>query len=140
MTDEVKFVVRDTFSFMDARYKEDWWEYGGFKPDFSTPLPTSLPVSTPTPIIIPSKSQLPPPTSIPTQVILPPTAKPQVPTQTQIQITLKPVFITATPIPTPTITPTPKPLVDIKNTITNAKSAWSKLFAAFINFSRVILP
>jgi len=25
---EVKFVIRDTMSFMDSRYKEDWWEYG----------------------------------------------------------------------------------------------------------------
>lgn len=28
MTNEVKFVIRDTFSFMDARYTEDWWTYG----------------------------------------------------------------------------------------------------------------
>jgi hypothetical protein len=27
LTNEVKFVVRDTMSFMDTRYKEDWWFY-----------------------------------------------------------------------------------------------------------------
>lgn len=27
-TNEVKMTLRDTMSFMDPRYKEDWWEYG----------------------------------------------------------------------------------------------------------------
>lgn len=29
-TSDVKVVVRDTMSFMDTRYKEDWWFYGQF--------------------------------------------------------------------------------------------------------------
>lgn len=140
MTNEVKFVIRDTLSFMDSRYIEDWWEYGGFKPDFSSPIPTSLPISTPTTIVIPTNPTLPSISSIPTQVVIPPTAKPRLPTQTQIQVTLGPFFPTPTIIPTPTATPTPKPLVDIKNTLDNAKSAWTKLLDAFIRFTKVILP
>jgi hypothetical protein len=27
-TNEVKIIVRDTMSFMDTRYKEDWWQWG----------------------------------------------------------------------------------------------------------------
>lgn len=143
MTNEVKFVIRDTFSFMDERYKEDWWEYGGFKPDFKGPIPTSLPVTNPTSTLIPTNMPIIPSiTSIPTQIAPPPpTTKPNIlPTQTPIQVTVKPIFITPTNIPSPTLTPTPKPLVDVKNTIETAKSAWDKLFEAFIKFTKVILP
>ncbi len=146
MTNEVKFVIRDTFSFMDSRYIEDWWEYGGFKPDFpptipaGTIVPTQIPTVLPNPtaIVIPTNSQIPSNTPFPNQII--PTQKPVLPTQNQIQVTVKPYFITTTPRPKDDITPTPKPFVDVKRTIENAKSLWTKLFVAFVQFTKVILP
>ncbi len=144
MTNEVKFIIRDTFSFMDTRYKEDWWEYGGFKPDFKEPVPTSLPITNPTTVIIPTNMPIIPSITpiIPTQIPPPlPTSKPiTFPTQTQIQVTVIPIFITPTNLPTPTLTPTPKPLVDVKKTFDDAKSVWSRFFDSFIRFTKVILP
>lgn len=139
---DVKVTVRDTDQWMDPRAKKDWWQFGpGEGNPYTPPInqPTTAPTNPPsvnTPIILPTAPVIISPSPIP------PTNQPTSPspTTTRIQITLKPIFITPTSIPSPTITPTPKPLVDVKKTIENAKSAWTRIFDAFIRFTRVILP
>ncbi len=140
---DVKITVRDSDQWMDPRSKKDWWQFGPGPGNPYTPsnLPTYQPSQLqPTISISPIQIISPGVTLIPTQVLLPPTTIPQLPTQTQIQVTLKPFYPTPTPIPLPTVTPTPKPLVDVKKTLENAKSAWTRIFDAFIRFTKVILP
>lgn len=146
MTNEVKFVIRDTGSFMDTRYKEDWWEYGGFKPDFTAPsqkntiipthVPTSFPIPTPTSSVIPTNPPLPTVTSIPTQAIKT-GLQPTLPTQSIIYVLPSP---TAIPIPTITLTPTPtKTLTQIivENPVFNLMKTLSEKISLFL---RVSLP
>ncbi|MBI5452143.1 hypothetical protein HY945_01660 [Candidatus Gottesmanbacteria bacterium] len=143
-SNEVKYVIRDTGSFMDTRYKEDWWEYGGFKPEFSTPppqntiiptqIPTSLPI--PTSIVIPTNPRLPTVTPIPTQSVIP-TLRPTtaVPTQTIIYVLPSP---TAIPLPTITLTPTPtKTLTQIitENPVFNLMKILSEKISLFLKVS-----
>lgn len=143
MTSEVKFVIRDTFSFMDSRYKEDWWEYGGFKPVFSQ-QPTAIIFPTQPPASPPPQPSLTNPT-VPTTT---PTVWQPTPTLTHtISPTIyNPPRATTAPLPSPTIipspsrSPTPAPLVDFKKTIDGAKSIWNKLITSFVQFSKVILP
>lgn len=139
MTSEVKFVIRDTFSFMDSRYKEDWWEYGGFKPVFTEPsniiFPSQIPSSPP----VPSPSLIPvvPTAIIPTVTYV---ATPQI-TTPHLSPSLIPTRPTIIPSPpSPTLSPTPKPLINIKNTFEGAKFFWAKIITQLQQFTKIILP
>lgn len=139
---DVKVTIRDNEQWMDPRAKKDWWQFGpGPGNPYNPPnLPTTHPPTQPTITLAPIQTISPTAYTIPTQVIIPPTTTPKSPTQTQIQISPKPFIPIPTAIPPPTATPTPKPFIDVKKTVENAKSVWTKIFVSFVQFTKVILP
>lgn len=146
---DVRIAIRDSGDWMDPRARKDWWQESNAISGSSgaatvPPAPTAFVSQIPPAVSLPSPTlYISATVYIPPANILPqPSATPMpIPTKQTVQIIYNPAPIpTSHPIPTATLTPTPAPLVDIAQTIKNARSFWSIIFNRLSELSRQIIP